>query len=174
MYGEIRDRSGCVVVQAGGDTTTVLPRSGYDVNSDLKAIEVVDEEQKPVFQLSIMPYEAFQVQLTQARQKGDGPGIVNPNQTSRAPLGAQGEQMPAKPTEAERSPAKQPKEVMQLFYVATDKGSLWIVTPQGTTNSRDSDAKDVEQSRQSIRRIFHYPAHKYPGKRSEAARDIGK
>jgi hypothetical protein len=174
MYGEIRDRSGCVVVQADGDTTRVVQRNGYDVNSDLKAIEVVDEEQEPVFQLSVMPYEVFQAQLTQARQKGAGKSIVNSSETSRAPLGAQGEQMAAKPAEDKGSPAKQPKEVMQLSYVVTDKGSLSIVTPRGTTSSRDLDTKDVEQSRQSVHRIFYYPAHKYPGKRAEATREIGE
>ncbi len=79
LYGEIRDvkETGTIVVEATGDSIRVVQVNEFDINSDSKAIEVVDSNQRPLFQLMVIPYEAKEkkteevIQLSYVTQQGE-------------------------------------------------------------------------------------------------------
>ena len=69
MYGEMRNESGIIVVKADGGVIRVLPQGPYDINSDERAIEVVDERRRPVFQLRMLSRSQWDKSLDEAERR---------------------------------------------------------------------------------------------------------
>lgn len=67
LRGEIRDAIGVIVTEATGDSIRVTQASKYDINSDSRAIEVVDITKQPLFQLMLIPFEDFIKKIEQRR-----------------------------------------------------------------------------------------------------------
>jgi len=59
LRGAIYDAEGNIVVEGTGDSIRAIQSTKCDINSDAKAIEVVDINLRPVFQLMVVPYEDF-------------------------------------------------------------------------------------------------------------------
>jgi hypothetical protein len=159
LHGEIRDAEGTIVVEAIGDSIRVLQANRYDLNSDSRAIEVVDSSQRPLFQLIVVPYETFLEQRAQLRsqfeetlrQRIEAAGIPDANKF----LGNLGQ-----PTK-ERTKVNAPSDVIRLSYVA-QQGETWLISSScGTEMVKTLD--EFEWSR--IPRLFCYPGYLYPGKR---------
>ncbi|MCX5645743.1 MAG: hypothetical protein NTZ17_13860 [Phycisphaerae bacterium] len=143
LRGEIRDAEGTIVAEAIGDSIRVIQANKFDVNSDSKAIEVVDVNQRPVFQLTVIPYEDFaaeRVRRRAARETKYG-----------ATSGPQEESLKEKTTE----------EVIRLSYV-TQRGETWLVSSR-----HGSEMVNVldEYEWSKIPRLFCYPGYSHPGKR---------
>jgi hypothetical protein len=159
LHGEIRDAEGTIVAEATGDSIRVLQANRYDVNSDSRAIEVVDSSQRPLFQLTVIPYETFAEQRAQLRsqfeetlrQRIEAAGIPDANKL----LGNVGQQT------MEKAKEKRPSEVIRLSYVA-QQGETWLISsPYGSEMVKTLD--EYEWSK--IPRLFCYPGYLYPGKR---------
>lgn len=142
LWGSIRNESGDVAAIAEGSVVRAVPSIGYDINSDERAIEVVDNENRPVLQLRVVSYEHWQKQVDDAMK--DIPQIGK----YRASIDRQIENF---------------KDVVQLNYVSRE-GKSWQVKTSGMYRAR-IDAKDLDDIRAKIIRIFEYPGYKYPGKR---------
>jgi len=182
MYGEIRDRSGIIAVQADGDLVRALPGGGYDINSDHKAIEVVDEKKMSVFQLRMRARaewdESFSETLDRvprevigARTRDKGWEMLSSLLQETTPMRPQADQGPvarewAQMLERQEALLKQAQEVFELNYVTAKDGTWFVATPH--LSKECQDLKEVESLRANIERIFEYPGHKYPGKRVPA------
>lgn len=57
LFGEIRDTEGIIAVEATGDSIRVIQTNRFDINSDSKAIEVIDKNERPIFQLTVIPHK---------------------------------------------------------------------------------------------------------------------
>jgi hypothetical protein len=161
LHGEIRDAEGNIVVEAVGDSVRVLQASRYDVNSDSKAIEVVDANQRPLFQLIVVPYEVFVKEQAQLharlgetlRQRLQGTGIPDVGKL----LANTEEQLPGEG----KGKGKGPDEVIRLCYVA-QQGETWLISsPQGSEMVKAMN----EHEWSKLPRLFCYPGYLYPGKR---------
>jgi hypothetical protein len=172
MRGVIQDDSGCVVVEAAGCKVKARQGSRYDINSDNNAIEIVDSEQKPVFQLRIVPSEEFLSQLARSLSEGREE-LVRDFRTQYAgfveacpELLRDFERVLAQPPAFESViKEKEVHEVLQLCYVTRVQGHVCIITGQRPAFFPDSDYEHIQQCRNGIHRLFEYPAYKYPGKR---------
>ena len=67
LRGVIRDAEGNIVAEGIGNSIRAIQPNKYDINSDSKAIEVVDITKQPVFQLMIIPFEDFIKEMDQRR-----------------------------------------------------------------------------------------------------------
>ena len=67
LRGEIRNSKGCIIAEATGDSIRVIQAKEFDINSDTKAIEVVGSNQRPLFQLTVIPYEDYIAEKEQRR-----------------------------------------------------------------------------------------------------------
>ena len=65
IYGEIKRADGTQIIEATGANIRILPSTGFDINSDSKACEIVDSNMSPIYQLSVVPYEIW-------KQRTDG------------------------------------------------------------------------------------------------------
>jgi hypothetical protein len=115
LHGEIRDAKGTIVVEATGDSIRAVQANRCDINSDSKAIEIVDSNQRPLFQLIVIPYEVFVEEQSQLhsksretlRQRMEAAGIPDANKL----LANAGQQMLGEVK------AKNPDEVIRLCYI---------------------------------------------------------
>jgi hypothetical protein len=138
LHGEIRDAEGNIVAEGIGDSIRVIQPNKYDVNSDTKAIEVVDTNQQPVFQLMVISYEDF----------------IKKNS-----------QLPSMSKQQTEKMLKEMKveEIIQLSYI-TPQGKSWYVSfPHGTILGSNLE----EDERLLIPRLFCYPGYSHPGKRND-------
>lgn len=156
LHAEVRDTSGNVVALLRESELFVSPGLSYDINSDNQAIEVVDEEFKPVLQV---------IKL----REDEIPQVVNQIETLIAAI--------SRPTnldiqgklKASINLIKKNKEVLQVTYVSflpqdSEKGPLaYIANDQGLY-----DGVEIARSRNLrsiIRRVFEYPGYIHPGLR---------
>jgi len=159
LHGEIRDAKGTIVVEAIGDSIRVLQANRCDVNSDSRAIEVVDSGQRPLFQLTVVPYDTFAEQRAQLRsqfketlrQRIEAAGIPDANKLL--------ESVGQRTTEETRE--KRPDEIIRLAYVA-QQGETWLISSSyGNEMVKTPDEYDWSR----IPRLFCYPGYLHPGKR---------
>jgi len=175
VRGDIRNVSGAVVVSAEGDVVRAIAGSGYDVNSDYKAIEVVDESMTPVLQIRIMPHKEWKKLVNEGLKTL---GIETKSNSLQVLIEAATRsdyaEIPDVKSVESNKPAKDSwqrikdeweniDEVVQLNYIFPWNGSYWCVTPFVSKGYVGND--EVAQWRQKIKRIFEYPGYKYPGKR---------
>lgn len=125
LRGEIRDVQGHIIAEATGDAIRVTQPTGYDINSDSKAIEVVDSSKRPRLQLVVVPFEDFVAE--QAQQKSE--------ERRALPEQLQGMGMPLvdsivddkKQKRIEELKRKNIDEVIRLSYI-TYHGATWTVS----------------------------------------------
>jgi hypothetical protein len=181
IYGEIRDRSGIVAVAGEGEIVRAMPGCAYDINSDQKAIEVVDDRQRPVFQLRIISYTEWQELVAKAKeyaakieqehsQRGLDESTEIASLVPNRHLSPSTADLPDLPPElvqilkSKESLLKQVEEAIQLNYVSNEGEHWYVVTPAGSMLCQDSE--EFDSLRLNMERIFVYPGHKHPGKRS--------
>jgi hypothetical protein len=75
LRGVIRDAEGNIVAEGIGNSIRAIQPNKYDINSEEKAIEVVDTNQQPVFQLMVIPYEDFITEKAQLEEEFKGKKI---------------------------------------------------------------------------------------------------
>ncbi|MCJ7777082.1 MAG: hypothetical protein MUP16_02060 [Sedimentisphaerales bacterium] len=159
LRGVIRDAEGNIVTEGTGDSIRVIQANKYDINSDAKAIEVVDANQRPVFQLMVIPYEDFITEKAQRRskhsaamrQRMEAAGIPDVNMF----LARNEQQIEEKLKE------KKIEEVIRLSYITQQGETWWISSPDGSIS-----VKSLEEDEWSlIPRLFCYPGYSHPGKR---------
>jgi hypothetical protein len=143
LRGEIRDDKGTIVAEAIGDSIRVIQSSRYDVNSDSKAIEVVDSSQRPLFQLMVIPYEDSMAARVQQRPAWAGEdGAVSSRQ-------------------AASSKDQRPDEVIRLSYITRQRRTWLVSSGHGSEMVEVLDTYDWSK----IPRLFSYPGYLHPGKR---------
>lgn len=143
LRGEIRHSKGSIVAEATGDSIRVIQANGFDINSDTKAIEVVDSNKRPLFQLTIMPYEDYVAEREQRRSVWETKYGTSKSQ------------------QMESLKEKKIDEVIRLSYI-TRKGENWAISsPHGSELVEALDEDDWSK----IPRLFCYPGYLYPGKR---------
>lgn len=145
IYGEIRHPDGTLIAMVHKDQVCVIQNTGIDINSDLKAFEIVDCNENPVFQLSVIQYEQWKERKTEIENqllKNDKRMQVEKDNMF---LGA--------------------NEVVQFYYIHCKGETWWCVTPEGS--QRVDNRADMLEYQQKIPRLFKYPGHKYPGIRLE-------
>ena len=69
LRGEIRNSKGSIIAEAIGDSIRVIQAKGFDINSDTKAIEVVDSNQRPLLQLTVISVEDYVAENAMARSE---------------------------------------------------------------------------------------------------------
>ena len=143
LYGEIRDAKGAIVVEATGDSIRVVQVNKFDINSDSKAIEVVDSNQHPLFQLVVIPYEAFAADRVQRRSDWSAKHGKTPS------------------LQMDNVKEEKTEEVIRLSYV-TQRDEKWLVSSPHWNEMVESIEK-YDWSK--IPRLFCYPGHLNPGKR---------
>ncbi|MBN2129131.1 MAG: hypothetical protein JW741_06520 [Sedimentisphaerales bacterium] len=179
VYGEIRDQSGAIIVQVDGESARALPGSGCDINSDQKAIEVVDATGKPVFQLRVSSRDEWDESLQEARDLVEG--LMGARATDRpwdkfsstlyqtAPARPQADGDPtsrglAEIIERHELLMKQAEEAFEMNYVTARGDGTWFVVTRHMSKEC-SDMQEAESLRVNLRPIFEYPGHRYPGRR---------
>ena len=165
LHGEIRDAEGTIVVEATGDSIHAVQANRYDINSDSKAIEVVDSSQHALFQLIVIPYEVFVREQAQRRSTlneilRQRTGVLAISDANKI-LANTGQQM------MEEVKQKNVDEVIRLSYIA-QQGETWLVSsPHGSEMVKVLD----ESVWSKVPRLFCYPGHLYPGKRVNQQRE---
>lgn len=147
IYGEIRYPDDTLVVTVRKEEFNITPGTGIDINSDSKGFEIVDSDESPVFQLSVIPYEQWKEQ--QKKRSQNLPNEIKERmQTERDNmfLGA--------------------KEVVIFYYVHYEGNYWWCVTP--SRSQRVDDRESMQKWQREIPRLFKYQGHKYPGVRVES------
>lgn len=147
IYGEIRRADGTIVVEASGNHIMAIPGSGYDINNDSEACEIVDSHGRPIYQISIVPVEQWRERVAESKSR-----IM---QKLNIPIEANRNHIDAMLSQA--------NEVVQLFYIHRDGEAWWCVTPEGC--QRVGDRERMKEWQSKIQPLFKYPGHKYPGTR---------
>jgi len=158
LRGVIYDTEGTIVTEGIGNSIRAIQPNKYDVNSDAKAIEVVDINLRTVFQLVVVPYEDFITEKAQQlsklrsvlRQRMEAAGI------DETTFLLNNEQQIV-----EEFKRKKIEEVIRLSYITKQGESWWISSPDGSIS-----VKSLEEDEGSlIPRLFYYPGYSHPGKR---------
>ncbi len=159
LRGVIRDAEGNIVIEGTGDSIRVIQTTNYDINSDDKAIEVVDAHQRPVFQLMVISREEFIAERAQRRSKfkliyqkieaaGIDANMILETIESQSDKALMGEEI---------------KEIIRLLYIAKH-GDIWRVH----SSFGIIPVKSLEEAKRlliTITRLFCYPGYSHPGKR---------
>lgn len=159
LRGEIRDAKGTIVIEGTGDSIRVVQADGYDINSDTKAIEVVDINQRPIFQLLVITLEEIIEEDPQRSSEFDKiklrimekHGILDANSFL------------AKSVQQYKEYIKEQKvkEIIRMFYI-TQQGETWLVSsPYGIMMVENLEEDECTL----LPRLFCYPGFSNPGKR---------
>ena len=173
IYGEIRYPDNTLVVTIHKDQVNITPGTGIDINGDSKALEIVDSNGSPVFQLSVIPYEQWKEQDTKK-------SLNLSNEINERILSRLGNAEPEHKIEVEGEFLEREqwmqamkdnmclgaKEVIIFYYIHHTGNLWWCVTPSGSqiTGNRES----MQKFQREIPRLFKYPGYKYPGGRVES------
>jgi len=69
IYGEIKSIDGSLIVVATGDYIRVLPNTGFDINSDSKACEIVDSDKNVIYQISVVSLDQWKKDKDEATSR---------------------------------------------------------------------------------------------------------
>ena len=161
LRGVIRDAEGNIVIEGTGDSIRAIQTTSYDINSDDKAIEVVDADQRPVFQLTVISREDFIEERAQRRSKSNK--LIYQKIAEAAGIDAN---MVLETIESQSDKVimgEEIEEIIQISYIAK-RGDKWRVhSPFGII-----PVKSLEEGKRllnTITRLFCYPGYAHPGKR---------
>jgi len=180
LRGEIRDEKGVIVTEATGDSIRVVQAKRYDINSDSKAIEVVDINKQPVFQLMVIPFENFIREMEQRRSMRDKEMRQQKTTKNLIMLLEKAKQQMTeehrkkeidetiervkqtnKFDDIENLKKMKIDEVIRLSYI-NQRDEIWLIA---STHGIRSFKSLGENERSLIPRLFCYPGYSYPGKR---------
>lgn len=177
LWGEIRDTNGVVVAVASGDVVSVVNSARYDVNSDLKGIEILDSNQRSVFLLIVeqldkdakdrfavaadAEYTRRMASLAERKRRS----------ASKPPIGnlwehqfAEEEAELTRQHEDTKAFIATVEEVVHLYYVSLDRARATVSTPAGLI-SRAAGEQAIETERAKIPRVFAFPSANRRGQR---------
>lgn len=137
IYGEIKSSDGTLIVEATGEHIRILPNTGYDINSDSKACEIVDSEKRPIYQISVVPFDLWK------KNEHEHNNIFEASQWDLGSL------------------LSQVNEVIEMNYIHHTISGWWCVTPEGSQEVQNYE--DMKEWQNKIPRLFKYPGEKYPG-----------
>lgn len=160
LHGAIYDAEGNIVTEGIGNSIRVIQPNKYDINSDAKAIEVVDINLRPVFQLVVVSYEDFITEKAQRQRRSKLSGVLRQQMEA---LGIDVNTVLPKNEQhiVEAFERKKIEEVIQLYYINKQGETWWMSSPNGSTS-----AKSLEEDECSLfPRLFCYPGYSHPGKR---------
>lgn len=160
LRGDIRDAEGHIVAEATGDSIRVTKPDGFDINSDSKAIEVVDSGRRPRFQLIIVPYETFAAERAQRDSKLKETALAA--MANRGIPGADRLLADLDKKRTEELKKMNIDEVIRLSYI-THHGETWTIS-SCHGNEWVKVLNDYDWSK--IPRLFCYPGYSHPGERT--------
>jgi hypothetical protein len=137
LNGQIRNKNGMAVAYINNSLLYVSPGVNYDVNSDMSALEVVDDNLIPVMQLRLLSPEERDAFIDNS-----------PNQAIR------------------KMPKVDTLEVYYVSYaVAPDKSGTLVEIADANGITITGNLSSVSERIKSLRPIFKYPGCRNPGVR---------
>ena len=173
IYGEIRRADGTLVVEANGDHITVIPSTGFDINSDSNACEIVDSDENPIYQIYVVSLKQWKEDRSEIASKIRNNlkervklSLDNLSPTFRDIIEAQMQEHKNKiqaSRDAIDAKLSKANEIVRLCYIHRKGETWWCVTPDGSQRVDNRESMNEWQSK--IKRLFKYPGKKYPGLR---------